>query len=143
MSNQEAKFDAGKPQLRLVPTEIINNIAKVREYGVKKYKDPENWKRVEIDRYKDACYRHWLAYINDPHGLDEESGLPHLYHVACNIAFLCELEKGQYDTCETININGRKVTIRGKEDVEPIIEPALISHPVDRKDIMNLDKEDK
>ena len=84
-----------------------------------------------------------MAYINDPHGLDEESGLPHLYHVACNIAFLCELEKGQYDTSETININGRKVTIRGKEDVEPILEPALISHPVDRKDIMNLDKEDK
>lgn len=24
---------------------------------------------------------------------DEESGFPHLWHLACNIAFLCELDK--------------------------------------------------
>ena len=47
MYNQEAKADNGKPQLHLVPTEIINCIARVRMYGTKKYKDPENWKRVE------------------------------------------------------------------------------------------------
>ena len=97
MENHEAKFDSGKPKLTLVPPEIIFNIARIREYGVDKYKDPENWKRVEVERYRDAMYRHWLAYIKDPHGLDEESGLPHLWHVACNCAFLCEMEKGKYD----------------------------------------------
>jgi hypothetical protein len=93
MYNQEAKADNGKPQLRLVPTEIINCIARVREYGNKKYGDPENWKTVEKERYIDAMFRHLLAYINDNDGEDEESGLPHLWHLACNVAFLCEMEK--------------------------------------------------
>ena len=90
---KEAKFDSGKPKLSLVPTEIIRAIAKVREFGVKKYKDPDNWKRVEAERYRDAMYRHLLLYIEDPYGIDEESALPHLWHLACNVAFLCELEK--------------------------------------------------
>ena len=93
MYNQEAKADNGKPQLRLVPTEITNCIAKVRMYGMEKYKDPENWKRVEKERYIDAMYRHLLEYVKDNKSIDEESGLPHLWHLACNVAFLCELDK--------------------------------------------------
>lgn len=92
--NQEAKQDSGKPQLRLVPTEIVNAIARVREYGCEKYHDPENWKRVEKERYIDAMYRHLLAYIDDNGGVDAESGLPHLWHLACNVAFLIEIESG-------------------------------------------------
>ena len=91
--NQNIKSDAGKEQLRLVPCEIIRCIARVREYGNKKYKDPDSWRRVEIERYRDAAFRHLLSYIEDPNGKDEESGLPHLWHLACNVAFLCELEK--------------------------------------------------
>ena len=91
--NQEAKNDAGKLDLTLVPRQIIWEIAKVREYGVKKYRDPDNWKRVEKERYRAALFRHLLAYLDDPQGVDEESGLPHLSHVACNVAFLCEMEK--------------------------------------------------
>ena len=89
---QDAKADAGKVRLCLVPRKIIWFIGKIREYGNKKYGDPENWRKVDIQRYRDAAYRHWLAYLDDPHGVDKESGLPHLWHVACNIAFLCELE---------------------------------------------------
>lgn len=91
-SDREAKFDQGKPQLTLVPRQIIFDIAKIREYGVKKYKDPDNWKRVSVERYRDATFRHFMAYLDDPYGVDEESGLPHLAHLACNIAFLCELQ---------------------------------------------------
>lgn len=90
--DQQAKADAGKAQLTLVPREIIRNIAEVREYGNRKYGDPENWRTVSIQRYRDAAFRHWLAYLDDPVGVDAESGLPHLWHLACNIAFLCEME---------------------------------------------------
>ena len=91
--NRKAKADAGKPRLSLVPSEIIRDIARVREYGNDKYGDPENWKTVEPERYRDAAYRHMLAYIDDPQSIDEESGYPHLWHLACNVAFLCELEE--------------------------------------------------
>ena len=88
-----AKVDAGKLDLTLVPTSIIRAIAEIRKYGTVKYGDPENWRTVEPERYRAALYRHWLAYLDDPKGVDEESGLPHLHHCACNIAFLIELEK--------------------------------------------------
>lgn len=92
--DQNAKADAGKAQLTLVPRKIIYAIAKIREYGVNKYPDGgvDNWKQVEVERYRDAAFRHFMAYLDDPEGVDEESGLPHLWHLACNIAFLCELE---------------------------------------------------
>lgn len=94
-ADQLIKADGGKPKLSLVPTEIIKDIARIREYGCKKYPEggPNNWRLVEPERYRDAAFRHLLAYIEDPEGLDEESGFPHLWHLACNVAFLCELEK--------------------------------------------------
>lgn len=91
-TDQAVKADSGKPQLTLVPRQILFDIARVREYGTKKYGSPDNWKQVEIQRYRDAAFRHFMAYLDDPQGNDEESGLPHLAHLACNIAFLCEME---------------------------------------------------
>ena len=92
MNKQEAKADSGKPRLTLVPREIIFSIARVREYGNRKYGSADNWKQVEPERYRDAAFRHFLSYLDDPDGTDEESGLPHLWHLACNIAFLCEMQ---------------------------------------------------
>ena len=95
--DQTAKADAGKPRLTLVPTGIIWAIGQVREYGTAKYhNDPGNWKRVEPERYRDAMYRHLLAYIKDPASVDAESGLPHLWHLATNAAFLIEMEGGEW-----------------------------------------------
>lgn len=94
--NEEAKADRGKPELTLVPLQILYDIARVRMYGTQKYKDPDNWKRVEPVRYRNAMLRHMIAYLEDPYGVDEESGLPHLSHLACNVAFLCALEKDKH-----------------------------------------------
>lgn len=97
MRDQTAKADAGKLQLTLVPMQIVKDIARVRMYGVQKYRDPDNWKRVEPERYRDALMRHLIAYTEDPASVDEESGLPHLWHAACNIAFLCAMEEEHHD----------------------------------------------
>lgn len=91
-NSQKAKADSGKAQLTLVPRRIIWDIARIRMYGTEKYHDPDNWKNVEPERYRDAAFRHFLAYLDDPFGVDSESGLPHLWHLACNIAFLCEMQ---------------------------------------------------
>lgn len=92
---KEAKDTAGKPQLTLVPSAIIWAIAEVREYGTKKYGDSDNWRKEDPKHYRDALYRHWLKYLADPTSTDEESGLPHLAHVATNVAFLLEFEAGR------------------------------------------------
>lgn len=92
MNDQTVKADKGKPKLSLVPSQIIYDIAEIREYGNNKYPEggKDNWKNVEPERYIDAAFRHFLAFKDDPYGLDEESGKKHLSHLACNIAFLCE-----------------------------------------------------
>ena len=93
-NDQTIKADAGKLQLTLVPREIIRAVARIRMYGNAKYPEggPDNWKQVEPQRYRDAMFRHMMEYLDDPDGVDAESGLPHLWHLACNVAFLCELE---------------------------------------------------
>lgn len=93
--DQKAKADAGKPRLTLVPMQILFDVAEVREYGNRKYPDggPDNWKQVEAERYREAAFRHFLRYIDDPDGVDEESGILHRKHLECNLAFLAELEK--------------------------------------------------
>lgn len=94
--DQTAKRDAGKPRPTLVPPKIIWAITKVREFGCKKYSDPDNWKKVEPQRYRDAAYRHWLAYLENVDSIDEESGLPSLWHLLTDIGFLVALEWGRH-----------------------------------------------
>lgn len=90
--DRTAKSDGGKPRPTLVPPSLMEAVTAVREYGCSKYHDPDNWRRVEPQRYRDAAYRHWLAYLKNPEACDPESGLPHLWHLACNAAFLIEME---------------------------------------------------
>lgn len=99
LNSQDAKADAGKLQLTLVPKQIIYNIAEVREYGCNKYPNGgrDNWKAVEPQRYWDACVRHIVAAMDDYTRRDDESGLLHLSHAATNLAFLLEMMKEDGD----------------------------------------------
>ena len=89
--DQSAKADKGKLELSLVNPQLVKAVAEVRMYGTEKYGDSENWRKVEPKRYVDALYRHLLAYI-EGNEVDEESGLSHLSHMACNISFLLDKE---------------------------------------------------
>lgn len=97
MNDQTAKADSGKLPMDLVPPQIIRDIAEVRKYGNDKYGDPDNWRRVEKRRYVAALMRHLAAYVDylngDDDGKDKESGIEHHKHMACNMAFICEMEK--------------------------------------------------
>lgn len=90
---QEAKADAGKVELDLVPVQILRDVAQVRMYGNAKYGDPDNWKTVELRRYINALLRHLLAFLEDHGSKDEESGIEHYKHMACNMAFICDMMK--------------------------------------------------
>lgn len=106
--NDDAKDDSGKPRLSLVPPAIIEAVGRVRTFGVEKYRGPENWRNVSPERYVDALMRHLCAYLRNPDAVDEESGLPHLEHVACNIAFLLEFQKAGDDGEGEKNGEGEK-----------------------------------
>lgn len=94
------KADKGKYRPTLCHQITIKAVSKVREHGANRYGGTETWKRVEEQRYKDALYRHWLAYLENPDGLDAESGLPILWHVACNLDFLLEMQRERMEKKE-------------------------------------------
>jgi len=93
------KFDEGKPKLSLIYKSFIDEIAKVRMYGLTKYPDQENWRTTPTSEHYDALLRHVFAakafFLKESRGEknDISSGLSHLAHAACNIMFLIEEEK--------------------------------------------------
>ena len=96
MNNQAVKQDADKPHVEWVPPAVVWAMAAVRGYGVAKYGDPDNYKRVETVRLLAAAYRHLLRVLEDPEARDAESGLPHLWHCLCNIGLaVAQTYKGQ------------------------------------------------
>ena len=84
------KKDDGKPQLNLVPLELLEPIARVREFAVEKYgiNGIEAWREISDDRLLAALLRHTVEYQKDYDGIDAESGLPTAYHIAINGVFL-------------------------------------------------------
>lgn len=89
--DQQAKSSQGKPHPSYVPVALIEGVMAVREYGKQKYHDPDNWKQVEPERFWDATLRHVLKAWHNPYSIDKESGLPNLWHIATNVAFLIEM----------------------------------------------------
>lgn len=81
------KYDAGKEPMGLLPWDALFEVARVLDYGEKKY-SANGWRNVKPrSRYLDAAFRHLAAYAQ--HGdLDDESGLPHLAHAACCVLFM-------------------------------------------------------
>ena len=92
-----AKYDEGKPRPSLVPVEAIEAIMHVREFGKAKYADAEDWRKVPREKWLDALLRHVLHIWDNPLALDYESGLPALWHVITNAAFLCAAYKDDID----------------------------------------------
>lgn len=86
----EPKADKGKPRPSLVPPALIRGVDAIREYGCNKYNNPDNWRNVEAQRYWEAALRHAISAWNDWTAVDEESGMPNIWHMACNLAFLMQ-----------------------------------------------------
>lgn len=90
------KHDGGKPDLALWPPRAFESVGRVLTYGIKKYA-PGNWRKVnELRRYYSAALRHLFARLRGER-LDSESGLPHLAHAVCCLAFLLELEEEELE----------------------------------------------
>lgn len=88
---QAVKFDLGKPPLGLISRRALEEEALVMAYGAGKY-GRDNWRQgMDFSRLVDAALRHLYAFA-DGEDKDKETGLSHLAHVRCCMAFLLEYE---------------------------------------------------
>lgn len=89
------KDKTGKYQPHLVLSSLTRAIARVREYGVRKYHGENGWKQQTAQDYMDAVGRHYDACRNDPLARDEESGLLHIAQLATDAMFILDMLKEQ------------------------------------------------
>lgn len=104
------KHDCNKLRLDLFPLEIEKCIARVLTMGAIKYGD-ENWKGgIHYKRIIGAMKRHFFQWFKDPEKLDDESGLPHIYHFLCNAIFLTyyEIYRDKYKKFDNYTQKGKK-----------------------------------
>lgn len=88
------KYDEDKLQYSLIPSYALEQVAKNLTVGLKKYKERDNWKKVQgaEQRYLDALYRHLEAHRRGEL-YDADSSVPDMLHmaaVAVNAMFLLE-----------------------------------------------------
>ncbi len=81
------KHDNGKPDLSHISLLLVEEVARVREFGAKKY-SRGNWlKGFKYTRSIAAALRHIFAFSSGEN-LDPESGLSHIAHAVCCLEHL-------------------------------------------------------
>lgn len=82
------KYDLEKSMMQLFPLSVAESISQVLTFGAKKYA-AHGWKNLPdaVQRYQGALLRH-LTALQEGEEVDSDSGLPHVYHIGCNITFL-------------------------------------------------------
>jgi len=95
----EFKDTKDKPRLGYVYRSFLNAVTAVREFGAKKYQNPNTWRQVPMDDYYHALMRHVSAMMDarfNPESretlIDAESGIRHAAHAACNLMYIIEEE---------------------------------------------------
>lgn len=86
------KFDTDKVRLELLPPELLEGVGQVLTFGAKKYA-ARNWERgMDWSRPYAALLRHMMAWWSGE-DTDPETGMSHLHHAGCCIAFLIAYEQ--------------------------------------------------
>ncbi len=90
--NHAERNNTGKTELTLLPPGALEDLAKVLEFGAKKY-TRDGWKKgMPYSVCMDSCLRHVFA-LRKGEWLDKESGLPHAAHAMCNLVFILEYRR--------------------------------------------------
>lgn len=89
---EAVKNDQGKLPWHLLPSDAVDDVLEVLQYGAAKYGE-RNWERgMDWSRPFSALMRHMWAWWRGE-TFDPESGKPHLAHAACCILFLLAYER--------------------------------------------------
>lgn len=102
-TDQGIRHDQGKLRMDLVPPEFIKAVATILTFGIEvEGYSPENWRKgLAFSRVTGSLKRHLNSH-DLGELIDETSGYPHLWHAACNIAFLIGYEF-EYDKYKDFN----------------------------------------
>ena len=91
------KDDQGKLPYHLLPPELMEGIAAVLQFGAAKY-SPRNWELgMAWSRPFAALMRHMWAWWRGEKA-DPETGMSHLWHAGCCLAFLIAYEQRRTGT---------------------------------------------
>lgn len=86
------KFDDGKLPYDLLPPELLEAVSSVLAFGAKKY-SARNWELgMDWSRPFAALMRHMWSWWRGEN-TDPETGMSHLWHAGCCIAFLITYEQ--------------------------------------------------
>ena len=78
-----------KIPLELLPIRALEEVAKTLAYGSEKYEE-HNWRKgLGWSRCMGSCLRHIFLWMKGQ-DIDQESGLHHIAHAACNLLFIME-----------------------------------------------------
>lgn len=93
MSELAHKVDSTKPRLDLLATSMLTGAASVMTHALKSGKyEANNWRKgLPWSTAYSALQRH-LTDFNEGHDIDHDSGLPALWHAACDLMFLIEFQ---------------------------------------------------
>lgn len=91
-----ARYNAGKPDISLIPLCTLEDEARVWMHGAVKYA-PNNWMKGMPWSVPLSCILRHLAAWQRGEDLDIESGLPHLAHISCNVRMLTLYSKTYLD----------------------------------------------
>lgn len=105
------RYNSGKAEIHQVPTSNIFAIAKTLQYGAQKYAKGNFRKGMAWTTVYDCAMRHMMKWL-DGEQVDEESGLPHLYHAITNIGFLIEYA----ETCPELDDRFTAAPINKSQD---------------------------
>lgn len=109
------RHDAGKLRLDLVPTDVLQELARVLTFGAKKYAE-RNWERgMPWSKAAGPLERHWADFKLGKRR-DPESRCLAIAHVLCNAVFLCAWElrnMGHLDDLEPFARKFKRTNRRG------------------------------
>lgn len=95
-SGSGVKHDSDKLRVDLLPVDVLEGIASILTHGAKKYGD-RNWEGgIHFSRLYAATLRHLFAFWRGE-DVDHESGLLHLDHALCELAFLSAMARRRKD----------------------------------------------
>jgi hypothetical protein len=91
------KSDTGKPPMALLSGAALAEVAKVLDFGQKKY-DAWNWSKGFVwSRPASAALRHIFQWLGGE-DKDSETGLSHLAHAMCELMFVLDFEVNKIGT---------------------------------------------